>query len=73
MTAEWSDWYTKEDVTGWVLPRILRERAEEHPDRPYIRFGDGDWTTYGEIDAEKKHENSHRADAFAKLVKGCFA
>jgi len=51
MTAEWSDWYTKEDITGWVLPRILRERAEAHPDRPYIRFGDGDWVTYGEIDA----------------------
>ena len=60
MTAEWSDWYTKEDVTGWVLPRILRERAEAHPDRPYIRFGDGDWTTYGEIDA--------RADRIANAL-----
>ena len=51
MSPEWSDWYTREDVTGWVLPRILRERAEAHPDRPYIRFGTGDWVTYGEIDA----------------------
>ena len=51
MTREWSDWYTKEDPTGWVLPRILRDRAEAHPDRPYIRFGDGEWVTYGEIDA----------------------
>jgi len=50
MTTEWSDWYTKEDPTGWVLPRILRDRAQTHPDRPYIRFGDGDWVTYGEID-----------------------
>jgi crotonobetaine/carnitine-CoA ligase len=33
-----------------VLPRILRDRAQTHPDRPYIRFGDGDWVTYGEID-----------------------
>lgn len=51
MPQEWSDWYTKEDVTGWVLPRILRERADAHPDRPYIRFGRGEWVTYGEIDA----------------------
>ena len=51
MTAEWSDWYTREDVTGWVLPRILRDRAEAHPDRPYIRFGTGEWVTYGDIDA----------------------
>ena len=51
MSREWSDWYTKEDPTGWVLPRILRDRAEAHPDRPYIRFGDGEWVTYGEIDA----------------------
>jgi len=50
MTTEWSDWYAKEDPTGWVLPRILRDRAQTHPDRPYIRFGDGDWVTYGEID-----------------------
>ncbi|MGB1526044.1 MAG: AMP-binding protein [Miltoncostaeaceae bacterium] len=51
MASEWSDWYTREDTTGWVLPRILRARAEAHPDRPYIRFGDGAWVTYGEIDA----------------------
>jgi len=50
MTAEWSDWYANEDPTAWVLPRILRDRARAHPDRPYIRFGDGDWVTYGEID-----------------------
>ena len=49
MTTEWSDWYAKEDPTGWVLPRILRDRAQTHPGRPYIRFGDGDWVTYGEI------------------------
>ena len=51
MSREWSDWYTKEDPTAWVLPRILRDRAEAHPDRPYIRFGEGEWVTYGEINA----------------------
>ncbi len=29
--------------------------------------------TLGEMDRWKKNEISHRADAFAKLVKGCFA
>jgi carnitine-CoA ligase len=60
MPQEWSDWYTKEDVTGWVLPRILRQRAAAHPDRPYIRFGEGEWVTYGEIDA--------RADRIANAL-----
>jgi crotonobetaine/carnitine-CoA ligase len=49
--TEWSDWYRREDPTGWVLPRILRERAEEHPDRDYLRVGDGPWISYGEMDA----------------------
>jgi crotonobetaine/carnitine-CoA ligase len=49
--AEWSDWYRREDPTGWVLPRILRARAEEHPDRDYLRFADGPWLSYGEVNA----------------------
>jgi carnitine-CoA ligase len=60
MPQEWSDWYTKDDATGWVLPRILRDRAAAHPDRPYIRFGEGEWVTYGEIDA--------RADRIANAL-----
>lgn len=34
---------------------------------------DGESETFGEMDPEKKHAMSHRADAFAKLVAGCFA
>ena len=49
--GEWSDWYRREDPTGWVLPRILAARAAEHPDREYLRYGDGPWVTYGEVDA----------------------
>jgi crotonobetaine/carnitine-CoA ligase len=49
--AEWSDWYRREDPTGWVLPRILTRRAAEHPDRPYLRFGDDPWRSYGEVNA----------------------
>jgi XTP/dITP diphosphohydrolase len=35
-------------------------------------LADGDEGTYGEIDAVQKHENSHRADAFRKLIAACF-
>ena len=34
---------------------------------------DGESETFGEMDPKKKHGMSHRADAFAKLVAGCFA
>ena len=30
--SEWSDWYRREDPTSWVLPRVLRERAERPAD-----------------------------------------
>lgn len=33
---------------------------------------DGFSTTFGEMDAAQKNDISHRADAFRKLVKGCF-
>ena len=49
--SEWSDWYRREDPTAWVLPAILRRRAEEHPDRDYLRMGDGPWRSYGEVNA----------------------
>lgn len=35
-------------------------------------LADGDTGTYGEIDPAKKHENSHRARAFDKLIRACF-
>ncbi|WP_116132871.1 RdgB/HAM1 family non-canonical purine NTP pyrophosphatase [Tropicimonas sp. IMCC34043] len=34
---------------------------------------DGEAETFGEMDPARKHAMSHRADAFAKLVAGCFA
>ncbi len=49
--SEWSDWYRREDPTTWVLPTILRRRAEEHPYRDYLRVGAGGWLSYGEINA----------------------
>ena len=49
--AEWTNWYAQEDPTTWVLATKLRERAEAHPDREYLRYGDGGWVTYGEMNA----------------------
>ena len=34
---------------------------------------DGETETFGEMDPARKHAMSHRADAFAKLLAGCFA
>ena len=34
---------------------------------------DGESETFGEMDPERKHSMSHRADAFTKLVAGCIA
>ncbi|MEC7298804.1 MAG: RdgB/HAM1 family non-canonical purine NTP pyrophosphatase [Pseudomonadota bacterium] len=33
---------------------------------------DGETETFGEMDPARKHDMSHRADAFRKLVDGCF-
>ena len=52
MATEWSDWYTREDPTTWVLPLILRRRAEEDPDRAYLKFADQPWLSYGQVNAQ---------------------
>lgn len=38
-----------------------------------IFLPDGETETFGEMDPHRKHGMSHRADAFRKLVDGCFA
>ena len=50
--GDWSDWYMKEDTTTWVLPEILKRRAVEHPDREFLKFGKGDWISYGQVNAD---------------------
>jgi crotonobetaine/carnitine-CoA ligase len=50
--GDWSDWYMKEDTTTWVLPEILKRRATEHPDRDFLKFGTGDWISYGQVNAD---------------------
>ena len=51
MSSEWSTWYAEEDPTTWVLASILRDRAHAHGDREYLRYGDGGWVTYGDMNA----------------------
>ncbi len=48
--GEWSDWYLHENPREWILSHILRRRAQEHPDREFLRYGDGEWVTYSQID-----------------------
>jgi len=50
--ADWSDWYTKEDPTTWVLAEILRGRAERAPDRQFLKFADEPWISYGTVNAQ---------------------
>jgi carnitine-CoA ligase len=49
--SEWSEWYRNEDPTTWVLPKVLRGRAEEHPDREFLKFAESPWVSYGEVNA----------------------
>ena len=50
--ADWSDWYSTEDPTNWVLAEILRERAQAAPDRQFLKFADDPWISYGTVNAQ---------------------
>jgi crotonobetaine/carnitine-CoA ligase len=50
--ADWSDWYTKDDPTTWVLAEVLRRRATEHPERDYLKFADRPWLSYGTVNSQ---------------------
>ena len=76
--SEWSDWYRQEDPTQWVLPRVLRERADTHPDRDYLRFGDGAWLSYGEVNARTNRianaliaSGLRKGEAVSMLMPNC--
>ena len=75
---EWSDWYRREDPTTWVLPALLRRRAEAHPDRDYLRVGEGPWLSYGEMDARSDRianaliaRGLGRGEAVSTLLPNC--
>lgn len=68
----WPDGHD-EIFEGHVAGRIV------WPMRGDLGFGfdpifmpDGESITFGEMESNRKHAMSHRADAFAKLVAGCF-
>ena len=50
--ADWSDWYTKEDPTKWVLAEILRARAEAAPDTQFLKYADDPWVSYGTVNSQ---------------------
>jgi crotonobetaine/carnitine-CoA ligase len=49
--GDWTDWYAREDPTRWVMPHILREKAQAHPDRDYLKYEQRPWVSYGEVNA----------------------
>ena len=53
-------------VVGWPM------RGDQGFGFDPIFTPDGHDETFGEMDPAKKHEMSHRADAFARLVAACF-
>ncbi len=73
LTLCWPDGHC-ESVEGRVEGRLA------FPPRGGRGFGydpifrpDGNEITFGEMEPERKHAMSHRADAFAKLIAACFA
>ena len=68
----WPDGHD-EIVRGEVAGRVTWPmRGDQGFGFDPIFIPDGFDITFGEMDPAKKHEMSHRADAFAKLVAGCF-
>ena len=73
LTLAWPDGHC-ETFEGTVHGSLV------FPKRGDLGFGydpifipEGHSLTFAEMDPDKKHQMSHRADAFAKLVAACFA
>ena len=49
--GEWSDWYSREDPTKWVLAEVLKRRATEHPDRDNLKNADNPSISNDEVNA----------------------
>jgi len=65
---------TDEVFAGTVSGRIVwpMRGAEGFGFDPIFQ-PDGEAETFGEMDPDRKHAMSHRADAFAKMIRGAFA
>ena len=73
LVLAWPD--GQDEVFAGVMPgRIVWPmRGDQGHGYDPIFQPDGFDTTFGEMDRWKKNEISHRADAFQKLIAGCFA
>lgn len=73
LVLAWPDGH--DEVFAGVMPgRIVWPmRGDQGHGYDPIFQPDGFDTTFGEMDRWKKNEISHRADAFKKLIAGCFA
>jgi XTP/dITP diphosphohydrolase len=73
LTLAWPDGHC-ETFEGTVTGTLtFPPRGEKGFGYDPIFVPDGYDITFGEMDPAKKHDMSHRADAFAKLVAACFA
>lgn len=73
LTLAWPDGHC-ETFEGTVAGKLtFPPRGEKGFGYDPIFIPDGYDITFAEMDPDKKHSMSHRADAFAKLVAACFA
>jgi XTP/dITP diphosphohydrolase len=71
LALAWPDGHT-ESVEGTVEGTVVwPPRGDQGFGYDPIFVADGQTLTFGEMDPTRKHQLSHRADAFAKLVAAC--
>ena len=72
LALAWPDGHDEvfEGVAAGRIVWPMRGAAGHGYDPIFVPGGYGE--TFGEMDADLKNRISHRADAFNKLVKGCF-
>ena len=73
LTMCWPDGYM-ETVEGYVHGKLtFPSKGNKGFGYDPIFIPNGQSLTYGEIEPEEKHQNSHRADAFKQLLTACFS
>ena len=72
MALAWPDGHA-ETVEGRIAGDLVwPPRGEQGFGYDPVFRPEGFAVTFGEMDADKKHDISHRADAFRQLVARCF-
>lgn len=72
LTLAWPDGHV-ETFEGCVTGRLVwPARGEQGFGYDPIFLPDGHNITFGEMEPARKHAMSHRADAFRKMIAGCF-